>query len=148
MASFVDPVAAGLLSVFGRRLGKYVNLNVAADVVDIQALRQIKAAGIRRDQPGLVLKGATLAHLVTGGKRIGRMTNCVWPPRMQANIGCALIAPSVAPGKTVQVLRADGPVSVGFAAHPRRAVTEWQKDGYWPRNPYPQWRSRSPLQTT
>ena len=91
-ASLVDPVAAGLLSVFGIRLGKYVDLIMAADVVGIQALRQIKAAGIRRDQPGLVLKGAKLAHWVTGGKRIGRMTKCVWSPRMQANIGCALIA--------------------------------------------------------
>jgi Glycine cleavage T-protein C-terminal barrel domain len=39
------------------------------------------------------------------------MTNCVWSPRMQANIGYALIAADVPAGDTVQVMRDAGPVA-------------------------------------
>ena len=38
------------------------------------------------------------------------MTNCVWSPRMQANIGYALIAATVPVGQSVEVMRATGPV--------------------------------------
>ena len=39
---------------------------------------------------------------------IGMMTNCVWSPRMKANIGYALISASVAAGETVTIHRAAG----------------------------------------
>jgi glycine cleavage system aminomethyltransferase T len=103
---------------FEVRLEKYVDLHVADDVVGIQALRRIKAEGVKRHQLGVVLEGSTPAPLgfrrediQHAGRRVGMMTNCVWSPRMQANIGYALIAADVPAGDTVQVMRDAGPVA-------------------------------------
>ncbi|MDE3029281.1 MAG: glycine cleavage system protein T, partial [Paracoccaceae bacterium] len=101
---------------FEVRLGKYVDLDVGDDVVGIKALRRIKADGVKRHQLGLILEGGAPAPLgfqrediLFAGDRVGMMTNCVWSPRMQANIGYALIDARIAAGQTVQVMRADGP---------------------------------------
>ena len=69
----VERTESGLVSVGGDtieatnpfevRLGKYVDLDVADDVVGIQALRRIKAEGVKRHQLGLVLEGETPAPL-------------------------------------------------------------------------------------
>jgi len=103
---------------FEVRLGKYVDLDVSDDVVGVQALRRIKAEGVRRHQLGLVLEGKAPAPLgfrreeiTRDGQRVGMMTNCVWSPRMRANIGYALIDASVPTGETVLVLRDHGPVA-------------------------------------
>jgi glycine cleavage system aminomethyltransferase T len=118
---------SGLLSVGGDtdeatnpfevRLGKYVDLDVGDEVVGIQALRRIKAEGVKRHQLGLILQGEVPAPLgfdreaiLHKGQRIGMMTNCMWSPRLQANIGYALIDAGVAVGQEVQVQRATGPV--------------------------------------
>ena len=100
------------------RLGKYVDLDVADDVVGIRALRQIKADGIKRHQPGLILDGDTPAPLgfrrediQHGGTSVGVMTICVWSPRMAANIGYALISVDTKVGETVQLMRDSGPVN-------------------------------------
>ena len=122
-----ERVESGLVSVGGDtddetnpfevRLGKYVDLDVPDDVVGIQALRRIKAEGVRRHQLGVILEGDTpsplgvrLEDITHDGAPIGRMTNCVWSPRMRANIGFALISASVPAGETVTVQRALGPV--------------------------------------
>ena len=126
--SSAERTESGLVSVGGDtddatnpfevRLGKYVDLDVADDVVGIQALRRIKAEGVTRHQLGLILDGDTAAPLgftpeaiFQGGDQVGKMTNCVWSPRMKANIGYALIAATVQPGETVSVQRASGPVT-------------------------------------
>ncbi len=103
---------------FEVRLEKYVDLDVPDDVVGIKALRRIKAAGVARHQLGLILEGDHPAPLgfrrediVYNGQSVGMMTNCVWSPRMQANIGYALIAASVPVGQTVQLIRDSGPVA-------------------------------------
>ena len=110
---------------FEVRLGKYVDLDVADDVVGIQALRRIKAEGVKCHQLGLVLEGETPSPLgfrrediLRDGKRIGMMTNCVWSPRMKANIGYALIDSSVPAGETVQVLRDRGQVAAKLVELP------------------------------
>ena len=110
---------------FEVRLGKYVDLDVADDVVGIAALRRINAEGAKRHQLGLVLEGAAPAPLgfrrediLRNGQRIGMMTNCVWSPRMQANIGYALIDASVPAGETVQVQRDTGPVDARLVPLP------------------------------
>ena len=102
---------------FEVRLGKYIDLDVADDVVGIRALRKIKADGVHRHQLGLILQGDAPAPLGFrredihhNGKKIGMMTNCVWSPRMTANIGYALISVDTGIGQTVQVLRDAGPV--------------------------------------
>jgi aminomethyltransferase len=103
---------------FEVRLGKYVDLDVADDVVGIKALRRIKAEGVKRHQLGIILAGDAPAPMralpeaiLRNGAIVGKMTNCVWSPRMQANIGYALISSAVPPGETVTVQRSAGPVT-------------------------------------
>lgn len=103
---------------FEVRLGKYVDLDVADDVVGIKALRRIKAEGVKRHQLGIILDGDAPAPMgalpeaiLRNGGIVGKMTNCVWSPRMQANIGYALISSAVPPGETVTVQRSAGPVT-------------------------------------
>jgi glycine cleavage system aminomethyltransferase T len=110
---------------FEVRLGKYVDLDVADDVVGIQALRRIKAEGVKRHQLGLVLDGDKAAPLGFAredirhkGTVIGKMTNCVWSPRMKANIGYALIDARIAAGETVDVMRQSGPVGARLVPLP------------------------------
>jgi glycine cleavage system aminomethyltransferase T len=110
---------------FEVRLEKYVDLNVADDVVGIQALRKIKQEGVKRHQLGLVLDGATPAPLgfkrediFQNGQHIGMMTNCVWSPRLKANIGYALISVAAKTGTTVEISRPTGKVSAQLVELP------------------------------
>ncbi len=126
---------SGLLSVGGDtddatnpfevRLGKYVDLDVADDVVGVKALRRIAAEGVKRHQLGLIFEGSKPAPLGfrredihRDGARIGMMTNCVWSPRMKANIGYALISAAVPAGETVHVMRDGGPVAAKLVELP------------------------------
>lgn len=110
---------------FEVRLEKYVDLDVADDVVGIKALRRIKAEGVKRHQLGLVLDGGIPEPLGfrredirLNGEIIGMMTNCVWSPRMMANIGYALVTVDANIGQTVEVMRDKGPVSAKLVALP------------------------------
>jgi glycine cleavage system aminomethyltransferase T len=100
---------------FEVRLEKYVDLHVPDDVVGIEALRQIKREGVKRHQLGLILEGTAPAPLgfrrediLVKGKKVGMMTNCVWSPRLKANIGYALIGVEHKPGDVVDISRANG----------------------------------------
>ncbi|MBK6469029.1 MAG: glycine cleavage system protein T [Rhodobacter sp.] len=121
-----ERVESGLVSVGGDtdddtnpfevRLEKYVDLHVPDDTIGVQALRRIKAEGIKRHQLGIVLEGDKPAPLgvrredvMLNGARIGMMTNCVWSYRMKANIGFVLIDAAVPMGTEVAVARANGP---------------------------------------
>jgi glycine cleavage system aminomethyltransferase T len=110
---------------FEVRLGKYVDLDVADDVVGIKSLRKIKAEGIKRHQLGLVLEGETAEPLGfrredihLNGRTVGSMTNCVWSPRMKCNIGYGLVAVEATAGETVSVMRARGPVAAKLVELP------------------------------
>jgi len=122
-----ERVESGLVSVGGDtdettnpfeiRLEKFVDLDVPDDTVGIEALRRVKAQGIKRHQLGIVLDGDKPSPLgvrregvFVDGKRIGMMTNCVWSYRMKANIGFTLVDASVAAGTVVTVERQNGPV--------------------------------------
>lgn len=130
-----ERVESGLVSVGGDtdedtnpfevRLGKYVDLDVPDDVVGIHALRRIKAEGIKRHQLGVILDGEQpaplgfrLEDISHNGSAVGKMTNCVWSPRMKANIGYALISSSVTAGDTVTIHRTSGPVSARLVELP------------------------------
>ena len=101
---------------FEVRLAPYIDLDVADDVVGITALREIAAAGPKRHQLGLILEGddpaplgfAWEAILDGSGQKTGDMTNCVYSPRMQANIGYALISVERQPGDQVIIDRPQG----------------------------------------
>jgi glycine cleavage system aminomethyltransferase T len=100
---------------FEVRMEKYVNLDVPDDVLGIQALRRIKREGVKRHQLGLILEGGTPAPLGferedihVNGRKVGQMTNCMWSPRMKANIGYALIAVEAVIGDEVEIVRQPG----------------------------------------
>lgn len=116
---------SGLLSVGGDtdahtnpfevRLEKYVDLDVPDDTLGIKALRRIAQEGVKRHQLGLILEGDKPAPLGFNhepvqhrGQAVGVMTNCVWSPRLKANIGYALISAACQPGQTVEILRPAG----------------------------------------
>lgn len=100
---------------FEVRLGKFVDLDVPDDVVGIQALRKIKAEGPKRQQLGMLLEGVApdpmafhWEALSMNGQKVGDMTQCVWSPRMEQNIGYALIDVACSVGDFVEVTRPDG----------------------------------------
>jgi glycine cleavage system aminomethyltransferase T len=120
--SFCERVESGLLSFGGDtdeqtnpfevRLGKYLDLDVADEVIGVQALRRIRAQGPRRHQLGVVLDGEEptalgfLWHPIeVDGRRVGDLTNCTWSYRLKRNIGFALIAAECRPGARVEVLK-------------------------------------------
>jgi glycine cleavage system aminomethyltransferase T len=96
---------------FEVRMGKYVDLHVADDVVGIAALRRIAAVGPRRRQMGVVLGGDIAAGprfvwypmARNDGTPIGSLNNCVWSWRLQRNIGFALVTSDCAAGDAVSV---------------------------------------------
>ncbi|MBC7707277.1 MAG: glycine cleavage system protein T [Rhodoferax sp.] len=95
---------------FEVRLGKYVDLSVPDDVVGIGALRRIKAAGIQRQQLGVILDGDVPTELGfhwhpihRDGAAVGSLTNCVWSYRLKRNIGFGLITADCAVNDRVQV---------------------------------------------
>jgi len=103
---------------FEVRLGKYIDLHVEDNVIGIKALRQIAKDGPKRQQLGLVLEGDAPAPLGFAweeihhnGAKIGDMTNCVFSPRMKANIGYGLVSIAANIGDEVQIMRKTGPVS-------------------------------------
>ena len=125
--NFCERVESGLLSYGGDtddhtnpyevRLGKYIDLDVADDVIGIGALRRIHAAGPRRHQLGVVLDGdeptafGFLWHpILRDGHKVGDLTNCAWSYRLKRNIGFALIATDCAAGERVEVTKDGRPV--------------------------------------
>lgn len=128
-----ERVESGLLSVggdtddktnpFDVRLGKYVDVDMEFDgpgkIVGLDALREIKADGPKRHQLGIIQDGDEPDPLQyrwadimpvgqEHGDRLGRMTVCVWSPRMKANIGYALVQHYCKPGDKVVIHRESG----------------------------------------
>jgi aminomethyltransferase len=119
-------VESGLLSYGGDtdettnpfevRLTKYVDLGVADEVIGIQALRRLHAAGPRRHQLGAVLEGDEPTRLgfhwrsiLKDGQKVGSLTNCVWSYRLKRNIGFALISTRCVAGDRVEVVHEGRP---------------------------------------
>ncbi len=97
---------------FEVRLGRYVDLDVADDVVGIGALRRIHAEGPARHQLGVILAGddpaqshAVWYDILVDGRGRGHMTNGAWSHRLGKNIGYALISRDCAPGDEVAVMK-------------------------------------------
>ncbi|MEL7272270.1 MAG: glycine cleavage T C-terminal barrel domain-containing protein [Pseudomonadota bacterium] len=128
-----ERVESGLLSVggdtddktnpFDVRLGKYVDVDMEFDgpgkIVGLEALRKIHGEGNKRHQLGIIQDGDTPDPLQyrwadikrddrEDGPRVGRMTVCVWSPRMKQNIGYALVEDFMKPGDKVVIYRESG----------------------------------------
>jgi len=79
-------------------LDRFVNLDMDADFIGKAALRQIKAAGVKRKQVGLVIDGPALTQpntrfwdLSIDGDVVGKMTSAVYSPRLEKNIALAMV---------------------------------------------------------
>ena len=118
----IERIESGLLSYGGDtddqtnpfevRLGKYVDLGLDNEVIGIEALRRIKAEGVKRQQLGVILDNAERrpGHAIwykvqKAGMDIGHMTNGAWSPKAQAMIGFVLIDAELALGDEVDVVR-------------------------------------------
>ena len=80
-------------------LDRFVNLDMEADFVGKDALRQIKSAGVKRQQIGVVMDGAPLTQPNTrfwdmsiDGMVKGKVTSAVYSPRLEKNIALAMVA--------------------------------------------------------
>ena len=80
-------------------LDRLVNLDMEAGFIGKDALRRIKAEGVKRKQVGLVIEGAPLNGPNTsywpvrkGGETIGKVTSAVYSPRLKQNIALAMVA--------------------------------------------------------
>ncbi len=118
--NLAERVGSGLLSYGGDtddatnpfevRLGRYVDLDLADDVVGIAALRRIHAAGPTRHQLGIMLEAeermephAIWYDIMSDGRKVGDMTAGVWSYRLKRNIGYALISRDHGPGERIEV---------------------------------------------
>jgi aminomethyltransferase len=123
-----ERIESGLLSYGGDtddatnpfevRLGKYLDLQLADEVVGIEALRRIQAAGPRRHQLGVILDGDEPVNfgfqwqsIAKAGTRVGALTNSVWSYRLKKNIGFALVLTRCVAGDRVELSRAGRSVS-------------------------------------
>ncbi len=95
---------------FEIRLGKFVDLDVADDVIGIQALRQIDAQGAKRHQLGVQLdvempleQPFHWFNISRDGNPVGHQTNLTWSYRLEKNIGFALVSTQCVVGDEVQV---------------------------------------------
>ncbi|MEO0343074.1 MAG: glycine cleavage system protein T [Pseudomonadota bacterium] len=103
---------------FEVRMGRFIDLDVANDVIGVKALRKIKAEGVKRHQLGVVLDlpeeredQSARAPLEINGKRIGAMTHKAWSYRLQKVIGYGLVSIGVSVGDQVIAKRSSGDVT-------------------------------------
>ena len=80
-------------------LDRFVDLDMEDDFVGKDALRQIKTAGVKRRQIGVVIGGPPLTqpntrfwNMVIDGRVIGKVTSAVYSPRLEKNIALAMVA--------------------------------------------------------
>jgi aminomethyltransferase len=83
-------------------MDRLVALDMEADFIGKQALRNIKAAGVSRRLVGVTLGGEPVSGgnedfwpVVAQGRQVGRITRCVYSPRLEKNIGFANIPASM-----------------------------------------------------
>ena len=80
-------------------LDRFVNLDIEDDFVGKDALRQIKTAGVKRQQIGVVIDGPPLSQpntrfwdMTIDDGLIGKITSAVYSPRLEKNIALAMVS--------------------------------------------------------
>ena len=79
-----------------------VDLEQASDFIGKDALARIKAEGVRRKLIGVEIEGPGLGSfndgsmidvfpVHAGGRRVGKVTSACWSPRLERNIGSAMV---------------------------------------------------------
>jgi aminomethyltransferase len=94
------------------------------DYIGKAALEKLKASGVDRKLVGIELTGDQLRaelsrvwDVVSDGKKVGRVTDAVWSPGLQKNIGYAWVPIGLAePGTTVEIATEHGTTLQGTIA--------------------------------
>ncbi|MEM6550263.1 MAG: glycine cleavage T C-terminal barrel domain-containing protein [Pseudomonadota bacterium] len=124
----MERVESGLLSwggdtddettPFEVRMERYVHLDAPDDVIGMPALRRIAEAGSARHQLGAVMEheGALPAidlwsQVTVDDLLMGHVTAHAWSPRLEANIGLALVSRDLSAGDQVTVTLPNGRVT-------------------------------------
>jgi aminomethyltransferase len=69
----------------------------SADYIGKEALRRIKSEGVKRKLVGIEIAGARIEFNTTkwgvtaGGRTVGRVTSAIWSPRLEKNLGYAMV---------------------------------------------------------
>jgi len=87
-----------------------VDENKPTDYIGREALRRIKAEGVKRKLAGIEIEGERIEFnntrwLVTvEGESVGAVTSAIWSPRLRKNIGYAMLPIAhTAPGTALRV---------------------------------------------
>ena len=99
---------------FEVRMERYVDLDAPDDVVGIQALRRIHREGVKRHQLGVLFNYDEkfglydrYSRVMVNGEFRGKVTAHAWSPRLQRNIGLALVDMELNAGEAVEILMPD-----------------------------------------
>ncbi len=100
---------------FEVRMERYIDLDAPDDVIGIDALRRIQQQGVKRHQLGVLFdydekfglydRTSTVNYK---GDEVGAITAHAWSPRLQQNIGLALVSRTVGAGDSVDIILPDG----------------------------------------
>ncbi|MDQ2964620.1 MAG: glycine cleavage system protein T [Chloroflexota bacterium] len=96
----------------------------AADYIGKAALEAIRKRGVNRKLVGLVVPGAALPFEIAeprpawrGGQRVGTVTDLIWSPRLEKNIGYVWVPIELAaPGTELEIEGPDGSRATGRTA--------------------------------
>jgi len=131
--SWIERIESGLLNYWDDMdentnpyevgLGKFVDLNQEIDFIGKEALKKIKAAGIKRKLVGLEIHSEPLSQqaepwsIECNGQLVGAITSAVYSPDLDKNIALAMVARECADVKT-QLLVNMGQNKVGATITP------------------------------
>lgn len=113
-------------NVYEAGLDWLIDDDKGADYIGRAALERVRAAGVTRKLVGIEIAGAPIAFNMTkwpvtaGGAVVGRVTSAVWSPRLERNIGYAMLPIAhTALGASVEVEIPDvGPRQATVVAKP------------------------------
>jgi aminomethyltransferase len=105
---------------------RLVELDQEADFIGKDALRRVAKEGVSRKLVGIELPGDALSFEIAeawpahhDGKQVGRVTDLIWSPRLERNIGYVWVPIELSsPGITIQVETSSGGVDATTAAIP------------------------------
>lgn len=119
--STIRRIEAGMLSYgadmtlnenpFEIGLGRLVDLDQPADFIGKAALKQIAAKGVSRRLVGLEIEGEPISPNPTfwpirdgDGEIVGRLSSCVWTPRLEKNIALGMVKSGLeGPGTRLEI---------------------------------------------
>jgi glycine cleavage system aminomethyltransferase T len=107
-------------------LERLVELDTRDDFIGRRALERIKSDGVRRKLVGIEIAGDAMAAELTGfwpvwhqGERVGHVTDAVYSPRLERNIGYAWVPIELAgPGTEVEARAPKGNLTARVATLP------------------------------